>query len=273
MLVALAGSTFSQAASAEEVASFVNKLREAGRTNDVAFFETALAPEYIYSTPSGSTENKAAVLEYFKKLKQTQSYRTLAHEMSDQQIRVFGDIAVVSGNFRFVSEFKTAHPNDPPHVDEGRYTGIFQKRDGRWFVLMDHDSEKPHDRPTMEKQVAALGRDYTDMIRRNDAAAISRILADDYIMTDQEGTRLTKEQDLATYNKERAETLRIDKADYIDQKVRMITGSIAVEHSTIRFVGSKNGKPFDITERITTTWHFRDGRWLIVADHFSYVKP
>ena len=125
----------------------------------------------------------------------------------------------------------------------------------------------------MEKQVAALGRDYTDMIRRGDAAAISRILADDYIMTDQEGTRLTKGQDLATYNKERAETLRIDKADYIDQKVRMITGSIAVEHSTIRFVGSKNGKPFDITERITTTWHFRDGRWLIVADHFSFVKP
>jgi len=171
-----------------------------------------------------------------------------------------------------VSEFKTAHPNDPPHVDEGRFTRVLQKRDGRWFVLTEHESEKPHNKTLMEIQVAALGRAYTDMIRRNDAASIANILADDYIVTDEEGTRLTKEQDLATY-KERATAVKIETVDYKDQRVRMLTGSLAVEHSTIRFTGTRKGKPFDITERITTTWQFRDGRWLIVADHFSYLKP
>ncbi|MDI1242429.1 MAG: nuclear transport factor 2 family protein, partial [bacterium] len=206
------------------------------------------------------------------KLKETPSYRTLAHEMTDQQIRVFGDIAIVTGNFRLVTEFKSAHPNDLPHVDEGRYTGIFQKRDGRWLLLMDHDSEKPHDKPMMEKQVAALSRAYTDMIKRNDANSIAKILADDYIVTDEEGKRLTKAEDLATY-KDRAVTLKIETVEYKDQKVRMLTGNVAVDHSTIRFAGTNSGKPFDITERITTTWQFRDGRWLIVADHFSFVKP
>lgn len=273
IILCFAVPTLTQVAPAEkEVENFLSKLREAGKANDVAFFESALAPEYIYSTPSGSVENRAAVLDYFRKLKETQTYRTVTHEMRDQQIRRFGDVAIVTGNFRFVSEFKTAHPNDPPHVDEGRYTGVLQKRDGQWLVLMEHDSEKPHDKAAMEKQVAALSRAYTDMIRRNDAASISTILADDYMVTDEEGNRLTKEQDLATY-KERATSVKIETVEYKDQKVRMLTGSVAVEHSTIRFAGTKNGSPFDFTERITTMWQFRDGRWLIVADHFSYVKP
>src|SRR5688572_10928620 len=73
-----------------------------------------------------------------------------------------------------------------------------------------------------EAKVAALGRSYTDMIRRADTAAIGEVLADDYIVTDEVGTVLTKEQDLATY-KERVGSVKIDIVDYKDQKVRMIT--------------------------------------------------
>ena len=122
-----------------------------------------------------------------------------------------------------------------------------------------------------EAEVAALGRSYTEMIRRADAAAIAGILADDYIVTDEVGTVLTKQQDLATY-KDRAQSVKIDIVDYKDQKVRMISKNVAVEHSTIRFIGTRDGKPFDLVERITTTWAKRKGRWQIAADHFSYVK-
>ena len=122
-----------------------------------------------------------------------------------------------------------------------------------------------------QAEVAAIGRSYTEMIRRADAAAIAGILADDYIVTDEVGTVLTKQQDLATY-KDRAQSVKIDIVDYKDQKVRMISKNVAVEHSTIRFIGTRDGKPFDFVERITTTWAKRGGRWQIVADHFSYVK-
>ena len=122
-----------------------------------------------------------------------------------------------------------------------------------------------------EAEVAALGRSYTEMIRRADAAAIAGILADDYVVTDEVGTVLTKQQDLATY-KDRAQSVKIDIVDYKDQRVRMIVKNVAVEHSTIRFIGTRDGKPFDLVERITTTWAKRKGRWQIAADHFSYVK-
>jgi uncharacterized protein (TIGR02246 family) len=123
----------------------------------------------------------------------------------------------------------------------------------------------------VEAEVAALGRAYTDMIRRSDAAAIADILAEDYIVTDEIGKVLTKKQDLATY-KNRAKSVKIEIVDYKDQRVRMITTDVAVEHSTIRFIGTKNGEPFDFVERITTTWAKRNGSWQIAADHFSYVK-
>lgn len=122
-----------------------------------------------------------------------------------------------------------------------------------------------------QKEVAELGRSYTEMIRRADARSIAKILADDYIVTDEVGTRLTKEQDLATY-KDRITSVKIDVVEYKDQTVRMITKDVAVEHSTIRFAGTRHGKPFDFIERITTTWARRKGRWQIVADHFSYLK-
>jgi uncharacterized protein (TIGR02246 family) len=122
-----------------------------------------------------------------------------------------------------------------------------------------------------EAEVAALGRGYTDLIRRADAAAIADILAEDYIVTDEIGKVLTKKQDLATY-KNRAKSVKIEIVDYKDQRVRMITTDVAVEHSTIRFIGTRNGDPFDFVERITTTWAKRNGRWQIAADHFSYVK-
>jgi uncharacterized protein (TIGR02246 family) len=123
----------------------------------------------------------------------------------------------------------------------------------------------------LELEIGAMGRAYSAMIQKNDASAIENILADDYLVADQEGKVLTKAQDLATY-KDRLTRVKIEKVEYLDQKVRIITPDVAIDHATIRFVGTSNGKPFNIVERCTTTWAKRKGKWMIVADHFSYVK-
>ena len=120
-------------------------------------------------------------------------------------------------------------------------------------------------------KIAALGRAYSRMIQQNDVSAIEHVLADDYLLADEEGKVFTKVQDLATYPKKK-ERVKITTIEYLDQNVRMITSKVAIDHSTIRFVGTSNGKPFEITERCTTVWAKRGGKWLIVADHFS-VRP
>lgn len=124
----------------------------------------------------------------------------------------------------------------------------------------------------LRKEIAALGRSYSAMIQRNDSAAIETILADDYLVADEEGKVFNKAEDLATYNDKKLR-VKIDTVEYLDQNVRLITKDVAIDHATIRFVGTSNGKPFDVTERCTTTWAKRNGRWLIVADHFSVLKP
>ena len=110
------------------------------------------------------------------------------------------------------------------------------------------------------------------MIQENDADAIAKILADDYLLADEEGKVFTKTQDLATYPAKKLR-VRISSVEYLEQNVRLISRDIAIDHSTIRFVGTSSGKPFDITERCTTTWAKRKGTWLIIADHFSIRPP
>lgn len=124
----------------------------------------------------------------------------------------------------------------------------------------------------LEAKIAKLGREYSAMIQQNDAVGIEKILADDYLLADEAGKVYKKQDDLATYV-DRAKSVRIETVEYINQKVRIITPQVAIDHATIRFVGTRIGKPFDITERCTTTWALRKGRWVIVADHFSYVRP
>lgn len=121
-------------------------------------------------------------------------------------------------------------------------------------------------------EVAGLGRAYSAMIQQNDVGAIEKILADDYLLADEEGKVFTKQEDLATYPKKK-ERVKITNIEYLDQNVRLIASNVAIDHSTIRFVGISNGKPFDITERCTTTWAKRGAKWLIVADHFSVRPP
>jgi uncharacterized protein (TIGR02246 family) len=131
-------------------------------------------------------------------------------------------------------------------------------------------SDSPAAKKTRD-EIAALGRSYSRMIQQNDAESISRILADDYLVADEEGKVFTKEQDLATYPAKKLR-VKITSVEYLDQNVRLITKDVAIDHSTIRFVGTSNGKAIDITERCTTTWAKRRGKWVIVADHFS-VRP
>lgn len=124
----------------------------------------------------------------------------------------------------------------------------------------------------IRKEIAALGRSYSAMIQRNDSVAIEKILAADYLVADEEGKVFTKAEDLATY-KDKKLRVKIETVEYLDQNVRLISKDVAIDHATIRFIGTSNGKSFDITERCTTPWAKRRGKWLIVADHFSVRPP
>jgi ketosteroid isomerase-like protein len=187
----------------------------------------------------------------------------------DMKVKANGNMALVTGNWTF-SSVPASDANAEPHKDTGRYTGVYEKRNGKWLLVAEHFSEAQHDRKLMEQQVLKMGKEYGEMIRRGDAAAIERILADDYLYTDEKGKVKNKAEDLATYkNRE----YKIESVENSDQKVRVIGNNAAIETANFRVKGTgKDGKPFDDTYRYTTTWVWRGGRWQVAADHTSMIK-
>ena len=134
----------------------------------------------------------------------------------------------------------------------------------------------------MEQQVLKAGRNYNELMKRlksgrgfneleksGDIAALNRLLADEYTYTSRDGEISNKAEDLESY---KTSQIRLESAELIEQKVRVISNYTAVENGKIRYIGANAGKPFDITKRYTTTWVWRDFRWQIVADHTSAVN-
>src|SRR5688572_13989513 len=118
----------------------------------------------------------------------------------------------------------------------------------------------------MEQQVMKAGLGYAQVIKNQDAAAMEQILADEYMFTNESGKVKNKAEDIAEY---KAGNTKMEVADITDQKVRVIGNSAAVETGTFHIKGTNKGKAFDTTERYTTVWVWRGGRWQVVSDHVS----
>ena len=110
-----------------------------------------------------------------------------------------------------------------------------------------------------------------DMLReaqiRNNAATLKRIYADEYTLTEGDGTVFTKSQRIAALGE-----LKFDSNTLEDITVRTY-GNTAVltSRATVRFREEPVG-PFSV--RVTIVFVRRDGRWQIVASHESCVdKP
>ncbi|MCA1626059.1 MAG: nuclear transport factor 2 family protein, partial [Acidobacteria bacterium] len=253
----------------QEILKIHSSLEQAFLKKDAAVFERIFADDYVYSNPYGKMFNRAEGLEDLRKEWTNTNYKILTSTSDDLKVKVSGNMALVTGNWTST----TVPPDDAnaePHKDTGRYTGVYEKRNGKWLLIAEHYSEAQHDRKLMEQQVLKMGKEYGEMIRRGDAAAIERILADDYFYTDEKGKVKNKAEDLATYkNRE----YKIESVEQSDQKVRVIGNNAAIETANFRVKGTgKDGKAFDDTYRYTTTWVWRGGRWQVAADHTSMIK-
>ena len=101
-----------------------------------------------------------------------------------------------------------------------------------------------------------------------DLAFLKRILADDYVQTNWDGTSFTKTQILASL-KSKEDVITYSVGD--DYKVR-VYGDAAVV--TGRWTGKEtlNSKDTSGQYRWTDTWVKRAGRWQCVASHNSKIS-
>ncbi len=270
MLILTAGlAAFGQSKAEQEVLKFNSDYDQAQMNRDAAFFERALANDYTFSGPTAEIEDKAKAIAWIREQKAKPTYKLVSVKTEDVKVRVMGEkMAILTGTWIGTSS-SLSDDKAEPHTDRGRYTAVLEKRGDQWVILAEHVSEAQHDRKLMEQQVMKAGQAYNDMIKRNDVAAIDKILANEYMYTTSNGSVQTREEEIARY---KSSKIKFESSEMTDQKVRVIGNGSAIETATFRVKGTNDSKPFDETERYTTVWVWRDGRWQIAADHTSMLK-
>jgi ketosteroid isomerase-like protein len=120
-----------------------------------------------------------------------------------------------------------------------------------------------------ERAVAALDTQYQAAVAKNDAAAMDRILADDFVLVTGKGKVFTKADLLS---EARGGKTVYEKQEDISQKVR-VWGDTAVVTALLWEKGIEDGKPFDYRLWFSDTYIRTPSGWRYVFGQSSIPLP
>jgi ketosteroid isomerase-like protein len=98
---------------------------ESVQHGDVRRFDEILADDFVCSNPDGSLVDRAGFLE------QTERPVTIADLAAhDVDVRLLGDVAIIHA--------RTTYALADGREGSGRYTDVWERRDGRWLAVAAH---------------------------------------------------------------------------------------------------------------------------------------
>jgi len=103
----------------------------------------------------------------------------------------------------------------------------------------------------------------------HDAAALSRLMSDDLVLTETDGSVINKKEEVAFTADP---TSHFEVLESHDLKIQ-VHGNAAVVSGAYHEKGSYQGKPFEHRGRYTDTWIRHNGTWQCIAGHFSIAVP
>jgi ketosteroid isomerase-like protein len=112
-----------------------------------------------------------------------------------------------------------------------------------------------------------LEHDWDAAFHRHDAAFIDRILADEFIVTYDNGVRADRKVEL-----ELAKSLNENiESSSLDEFIVKEFGNTAIVWFTLRLIGPINGQRVQNDYRFTDVFVLRDGRWQCVSSQSTHV--
>jgi len=136
------------------------------------------------------------------------------------------------------------------------------------LILAAAGKAKPEARPTAENAMAAEEA-LAHAFRNNDADALSNLFDSSWAVITANGDVAEGPETFPSGIKSGVRTLKT--FDMSEARVRLY-GNVAVITIKLDLAGVFRGKPFDVLERETDTWVWKDGRWKCVLTHESFVK-
>jgi len=121
-----------------------------------------------------------------------------------------------------------------------------------------------------ETKIIALENLWNQMQLQHDADAMRKLLDDDFVFTDYDGTVLSKTQFLESI-RDKSYQLSVETSD--NMKLHRHGDTVVVIGATHE-KGTFKGKPYQHQGRFTDTWMKKNGQWLCIASHLSAIsKP
>jgi ketosteroid isomerase-like protein len=114
-------------------------------------------------------------------------------------------------------------------------------------------------------KITALENKWAAAYKARDVEGMSSLLADDFIITIENGKTFSKLGYISHCNDK---TTKVDVSEFVDMKVR-IRGNTAIVTGGYHESGATNGKPYEYHDRMTDVWMLIGGRWQVVASHYS----
>ena len=133
------------------------------------------------------------------------------------------------------------------------------------IALGQKQSSSRDQRSSVEQAIRQLDRERIQAQIGADAAALDRIYADDFIGVGPSGTMRTKAQVLSDFT---LGELTFQSITTDDVQVR-VYGNTAVETGRSIMSGQDKGKTVPRDTRFTRVWVKQQGRWRLVANHYS----
>ncbi|HTF23623.1 MAG TPA: nuclear transport factor 2 family protein [Candidatus Limnocylindria bacterium] len=117
------------------------------------------------------------------------------------------------------------------------------------------------------KRKSSRWKIWNQMQINHDADAMGKMLDSDFVLTDYDGTVMSKTQFLASI-RDKSTQLTVEVSD--DMKLHRYGDTVVVTGAT-RETGTEKGKPFSHQGRFTDTWIKKEGQWLCVASQLSLI--
>jgi len=136
------------------------------------------------------------------------------------------------------------------------------------ITLGQKQSARRDQRRSVEQVIRELDQERIQAQIHADRVALDRIYADDFIGIGPSGTVRTKPQVLADFT---SQDLKFQSITTAEVRIR-VYGNTVVETGRSTMVGQDKGRVVPRDNRFTRVWVRRQGRWRIVANHYSLLN-
>ena len=123
----------------------------------------------------------------------------------------------------------------------------------------------PQQKSEIVSKILALENKWNIAYKQGDVATMNSLLADDFIITIEDGATFSKSGYIAHCGDPDNHVLVSEMSEL---KVRA-HGNTAIVTGAYHEKGSTNGKPYEYHDRLTDVWMLTDGRWQVIASHYA----